>query len=157
MGTILFSCVCDSIAAKLCGECRCITEIHEAGTNFDDLRIVVAVCVTISVVVLIGAITFLIWKFKEINAKKITTLPQNDNSQDCTIKLAEKLLDFLKSQTVEYGDKGEFKKYKEINTPECKMYNEVLTCLIESQQEREKMIDIEKLREALQTTGKDKQ
>ena len=149
---VLLSCVCDSITQKLCGN-RSLSMVREAGTNYDDVRIVFVVCVTISVVVLIGAITFLVWKYQEIKFKKTTEInPSKDNLQDCSLKLAEKLHDFLKSQTMEYGDNGEFKNYKEINTQECKMYNEVLACMIESQQG--KKIDVIKLRDALQLTKK---
>ena len=62
---VLLSCVCDSITQKLCGN-RSLSMVREAGTNYDDVRIVFVVCVTISVVVLIGAITFLVWKYQEI-------------------------------------------------------------------------------------------
>ena len=129
----------------------------EQGTNCADVLIVAFICLTFWVLARITKKTILGWKDKEINANKPAENNQpNSNSQVNDLKLAEKLLDFLKSQTKNYGEKGEFKSYKPIDSSECKIYNDVLACLIEAQQKEDKKIDIEKLKKALHVSDSPK-
>ena len=72
MGTILLTCVCDSMTVKLCGNgCRCITEIHEAATNCKDVAIASVICCSIVKVTLIVVGGFLLWKLIDYIAKGI--------------------------------------------------------------------------------------
>lgn len=151
MSIIILNCFCDSTVAKICGMLNVANPMDvEQGTNCVDVLIAAIICAMFYGVARIAKKTILGWKDKEIKENPPVNKNQsNSNPQVNTLKLMENLLDFLKSQTIIYGEKGEFKSYKSIESPECKMYNDVLTCLIEALQEDDKKINIANLKEAL--------
>lgn len=147
MSTILLCNHCDSVFAKLLEKYMASTpHFVEQGVRWEEIVITFFICATLVGITYIVKCTILKW------IEKTTKEPANNNTpreKDDTIKYIEKLVDFLQGQTKVYGERGEFKQYKPYDSPENKMYNDVLACLIEAQQQKEKRIDIDKLRKAL--------
>ncbi len=159
MITIILNCFCDSIVARVCELLNINNQaVVENGPNCVDLWIVFVISAAIVWVAWIAKITVLGWKQKEIDLQNPNeTNMSNENPQETALKLTERLLDFLKCQTMNYGDKGEFKSYKPIDKKECKIYTEVLVCLIEAHQNNDKKIQVEDLKKVLQQEETPKQ
>ena len=120
--------------------------VAEQGVCWGKVLITAIICGAVVVIACMVKNTILKW------IEKTTKEPANNNTpkeKDNTVKYVEKLVDFLQAQTKVYGEKGEFKQYKPFDSPESKMYNDVLACLIGAQQQKDKGIDIDKLRKAL--------
>lgn len=147
MSTSFLCSQCDNMFAKLLEQyIASVTHGVEQGVRWEGVLITLIICLALGVIADMVKKTILIW------IDKTATKPSGNNTpsdKDKNVKYIEKLIDFLQSQTKVYGEKGEFMHYKPFDSPESKMYNEVLACLIESQQNAGKVIDIAKLRKAL--------
>lgn len=149
MGTILLSCVCDLIVEKLCGECRSVTAIREAGTNCHDVCIVFAICVTVILVALIVKCAIGAWKDAERKAadeerKAKEEKEKEESERKIKSDLLNKYLDCLKDQTD--VKENEIKNEK---------YRSVLEYLIELSQRNElNKISDEKLKSFFSTPKK---
>ena len=116
MGTLLLSCVCDSIVAKMscvCDSvlvksyesgCRSMTVIQQAGTNWQDICIVFIICLAVVGVVLIAERTLCSWKNAELEAKEKErtaqkTKEEEESKRKIQSDLLDKYLDFLKERT----------------------------------------------------------
>lgn len=136
MGTLFLSCVCDSIVAKIpcaCDSllakscesgCRSMTVIHQAGTNCQDVHIVLYICLAVVIVALIAAWTVCAWKNKEIVAKEKEREAQKEKEKEESKRkqIADcqgKLIDFLEKQVKSFDiQKDEYGKATE-NFREC--------------------------------------
>lgn len=144
----------------VCSQCECIVSkmlekylaynhnIAKNGVCWEEIVITLLICLAVIAVAYITKTAVLGWKAKNTEGQE-TDKDGASTDNDKTIKFIEKLIDSLQSQTKEYGEKGEFKKYKAFDSPECKMYNNVLVCLIAAQQQENKTISIDDLRNAL--------
>ena len=145
MSTLLLCGQCDSLLAKLLEKCMaCSSQGVENGVGWEEMVITFFICAALVYIAYIIKSTILDWKK---TGSDMTSGSNKSDDKDNTIKYIEKLIDFLQSQTKEYGEKGEFKKLKAFDSPECKMYNAVLVCLIAAQQG--KTINIDDLTKAL--------
>lgn len=141
--SILLSCVCDSIMAKLCESgCLKINEIHEAGTNCQDVWIVGIICGAIVLVALIAK--WAVWSCKraEIMAAKNEREAKEKNEEEIAIRKQKadalnKLVDYLEKNTIqEKYDAEEGKRIKEekgLSSEEGKYYINVLKAVMKGE------------------------
>ena len=148
MSTLMLSSQCESVFAKVIESLLTNNAPVENTTSCEDVWIVGIICLAVFLVVLVAAFTILTWKAKDIKSKEPTKSTSTKGNENST-KYVEKLLDFLQGQTKEFGEKGEFKRYKTIDSIESKMYYEVLTCLIDAQQQEDKIIKMGDLKRVL--------
>lgn len=116
MNTLL-SCLCDSMLARFCGECKSIIKIQEACTNDQDKCIVFLTCASIVLVAFIAAVTVIILKWQENHAKIVEQKENKEKEkEECERKLKSdllnKYLDFLKEAA--YKDDRWGQHYKEV-------------------------------------------
>lgn len=141
MGTLLLSCVydsivakmscvCDSVLTKSCENgCRSMTVIHQDGTNWQDVYIVLIICVAIVLVALIAKWALWSWKDAGLQAKKDErdaqkTKEEEESKRKQIADCQGKLLDFLKDQI-----NNSYKQNEDYNKA-CECYKEELEKLI---------------------------
>lgn len=145
----LLSCVCDSITAKLCEGCRCVTEIHEAGTNVQDIWIVGIICFTVVLLALIAKCAVLSWKNADINAAEgeqaakesdadVAKRKQDSDLLNKKLEILKELCYEIKEVPVEKCSKEEKikdikiqKKLRSLNSDEVREYLKALGYLID--------------------------
>ena len=131
------TCVCDSVLVKSCESgCRSMTVIHQDGTNWQDMWIVLFICVAIVVVALIAERTLCSWKDAVLQAKKDErdaqkTKEEEESKRKQIADCQGKLIDFLKDQVSTYDiQKKEYEKASE-------EYKKCLQSIVEDKDKQE--------------------
>ena len=105
--------------------------VQEAGSNCNDVKIVVAICITVAFVAFIAALVIWLWKRAVINSQK----QEHDNKVKNEKKeiqrkkcydLIEKRIDALKCQAVIKDKDGKITGYKESISDDFKAYDNAL-------------------------------
>jgi len=115
--------------------CACAKAAKEAGTNCFDVAIVIAICVTIAIIAILGICKYFSWK-KQQPLEELFLMQKKhlwdveDAKRKKTFDLIEKLNDALKCQTEIKDDKGKVIAYKEYKSDEIKAYGKALINLI---------------------------
>lgn len=71
MNTLLFTCSCDSLIAKMSANaCACSQKAVEQGANWEDVTIAGIICCSILIILLVSICKYFGWKKYELKEKK---------------------------------------------------------------------------------------
>jgi hypothetical protein len=117
MKTLLLTCPCDSLVAKVCANvCACGPKVVEQGANWADVKIAETICSNVFWIILALAISFILWKIIDVIAKCISScVIRSREIEDINRKQKSDLLDLKLKMLKELCDTEAYKKAGCIN------------------------------------------